>query len=126
MDDSYAQRCRRSLAAEQARSLSATDDWAHVDRERVHRDWDALYQEIAACLDGSRPGDPHVQELVGRHFGIACRFYTPSREAYIGMALLYAEDDSMREFHNSYHPGMVEFLGAAMKVYAERGSGFAA
>ncbi|MCP9956588.1 MULTISPECIES: TipAS antibiotic-recognition domain-containing protein [Streptomyces] len=126
MDEQYADECRRALAAEQARSLSQTNDWEHVDRDRVHRDWDTLYREIAARLDDSLPTDPHIQELVGRHFEIASRFYTPSREAYVGMALLYAEDAPMREFHNSYHPRMVGFLGEAMEAYAERGAGFAA
>ncbi|MEV7416357.1 hypothetical protein [Streptomyces sp. NPDC089919] len=32
----------------------------------------------------------------------------------------------MRAFHDSYHPGLVEFLGAAITVFAEQGSGFAA
>ncbi|MFV0126295.1 TipAS antibiotic-recognition domain-containing protein [Streptomyces sp. HMX112] len=124
MDEQYAQECRRSLAREQAVSLSATNDWEHVDRGQVHQDWDLLYREVAARLDGSLPGDQHIQELVHRHFEIACRFYTPTKEAYIGMALLYAEDAPMREFHNAYHPGMVEFLGEAMRIYAERGAGF--
>ncbi|WP_406204500.1 TipAS antibiotic-recognition domain-containing protein [Kitasatospora sp. NBC_01560] len=122
----YEDECRRALAEEQAKSLAETNDWEHVDRERVHRDWDVLYKEIAAALDESLPGDPQVQELVGRHFDIICRFYVPTREAYVGMALFYGEDDGMREFHNSYHPRMVEFLGEAIGVFAERGTGFAA
>ncbi len=125
MDQQYADACRQSLAAEQARSLSETDNWAHVDKDQVHRDWDVLYTEVAAGLEGSLPEDEHVQQFVRRHFSIICRFYTPTRQAYIGMALLYAEDDAMREFHNSYHPRMVEFLGDAMKVHAEQGAGFA-
>lgn len=124
MDEQYADECRQALAREQARSLSETDDWGHVDRDRVHRDWDVLYKELATHLDGSLPEDRHVQELVHRHFEIACRFYTPSREAYAGMALFYAENGPMREFHNSYHPRMVDFLGEAMRVYAGQGSGF--
>ncbi|GIF14492.1 hypothetical protein Ate01nite_45240 [Actinoplanes teichomyceticus] len=115
-----AARCRRSLAEEQTASLAATDDWAHVDRDRVHRDWHELYSEIAAAITaGARPQDEPVQELVGRHYAIASRFYPPSRDAYLGMALRYAEDDAMREWHNSYHPRMVEFLGGAMLRYAE-------
>ncbi|MFJ8692169.1 TipAS antibiotic-recognition domain-containing protein [Streptomyces roseolilacinus] len=124
MDEQYADECRRSLAREQARSLSETNGWEHVDKERVHQDWDLLYKEIAAHLDDSLPGDRHIQDLVRRHFEITCRFYTPTKEAYLGMALLYAEDAPMREFHNSYHPGMVGFLGEAMKVHAEQGAGF--
>ncbi|MFD7625541.1 TipAS antibiotic-recognition domain-containing protein [Streptomyces sp. NPDC059851] len=124
MGNQYEEECRRSLAEEQAKSLADTNNWEHVDKPQVHQDWDVLYREIAARLDGSLPGDPQIQELVGRHFGIACRFYAPSRKAYVGMALFYAEDDTMREFHNSYHPRMVEFLGEAMRIFAERGVGF--
>jgi hypothetical protein len=35
------------------------------------------------------------------------------------MALLYAEDDAMREVHNSFHADMVRFLSAAMCAHAE-------
>jgi hypothetical protein len=125
MVNQYEDECRRSMAEEQAKSLAGTNNWEHVDRNQVHQDWDVLYREIAARVDGSAPGDRQIQELVRRHFDIACRFYIPSRRAYVGMALFYAENDDMREFHNSYHPRMVEFLGDAMKILAERGAGFA-
>ena len=118
-DERYADRCRRSLSAEQARSLAETDAWAHVDKDRVHADWDVLYSEIAASLDDARPEDDATQALIERHFEIASRFYAPSREAYVGMGILYAEDAAMREFHNAYHPRMVEFLGPAMRVFAD-------
>ncbi|MEU1378076.1 TipAS antibiotic-recognition domain-containing protein [Streptomyces triculaminicus] len=125
MGNQYEDECRRSLAEEQAKSLAETNNWEHVDRNQVHQDWDGLYREIATCLDESLPGDREIQELVRRHFDIACRFYMPSRKTYVGMALFYAEDDAMREFHNSYHPRMVEFLGDAMRIFAERGVNFA-
>lgn len=120
MDDRYADRCRRSLSEEQARSLAETDGWAHVDKDRVHADWDALYTKIAGSLDGARPEDDLSQELIAKHFEIASRFYTPTREAYIGMAMLYSEDAAMKEFHNAYHPEMVDFLRLAMGVFADR------
>ncbi|MFJ9811079.1 TipAS antibiotic-recognition domain-containing protein [Streptomyces sp. NPDC101158] len=126
MGNSYEDQCRRALAEEQARSLAETNGWEHVDRERVHQDWDVLYREITVFLDGGcLPGDEQVQELVRRHFDVVCRFYVPSREAYVGMSLFYAEDEAMRAFHDSYHPRLVEFLGAAIKVFADQGSGFA-
>ena len=120
MDEGDADRCRRSLGEEQARSLAETDGWAHVDKDRVHADWDALYREIAVFLDGARPEGDRAQELIERHVQITSRFYAPTREAYIGMAMLYAEDAAMKEFHNAYHPRMVEFLGLAMRAYADK------
>ncbi|WP_260148818.1 TipAS antibiotic-recognition domain-containing protein [Streptomyces sp. PanSC9] len=73
-------------------------------------------------LPAGRPEDPGARPQALRHRQPVLH---PSREAYVGMSLFYAEDEAMRAFHDSYHPGMVEFLGAAIRVFAEQGSGFA-
>ncbi|BCJ47163.1 hypothetical protein Aiant_78200 [Actinoplanes ianthinogenes] len=115
-----ADRYRRALADEQAASLAATAGWAHVDKDQVHRDWHDLYGEIAAAITaGAQPGDEAVQDLVARHHAVVSRFYSPSTDAYLGMALFYAEDEGMRTWHTSYHPRMVEFLGAAMRHFTD-------
>jgi hypothetical protein len=89
--NNYEDECRRSLAEEQAKSLAGTNNWEHVDREQVHRDWDVLYRELTALLDGgSLPGDQQIQELVRRHFDIACRFYTPSIPTTPGWSISWA------------------------------------
>ena len=36
------------------------------------------------------------------------------------MSLFYREDLDMKEFHNSYHPRMVDFLGEAIYIYAHQ------
>ncbi|MFI5527397.1 TipAS antibiotic-recognition domain-containing protein [Kitasatospora sp. NPDC051853] len=124
MGSSYEDECRRALAEEQAKSLAETNNWEHVDKAKVHQDWDVLYREVTVLLEsGALPGDQQVQELVRRHFDIVCRFYVPSMEAYVGMSLFYAEDEAMRAFHDSHHLGMVEFLGSAIKVFAAQGGG---
>lgn len=86
----------------------------------MHHDWDRLYQELATLIDACLPEDEQIQPLMDRHYEIACRFYRPSKEAYIGMGLFYASNEPMREFHNSYHPRMVEFLGQSMWFHAQR------
>ena len=116
----YAKTCRSALAAEQAASLAQTDGWFHVDRQQVHRDWDTLYRALAAMLGQSEPSSPAVQDLMAQHHAIACRFYMPSKEAYIGMSLFYNENVDMRTFHNSYGPDLVDLLTEAMHVFAQR------
>ncbi|EJE54880.1 TipAS antibiotic-recognition domain-containing protein [Acidovorax sp. CF316] len=64
------------------------------------------------------PSSPAIQSLMARHHAIASRFYAPSREAYIGTALFYADNPDMKAFHNAYHPRMVAFLGEAIHTYA--------
>ena len=118
LSNKYLTECKNALNAEQTHSLSTTDNWAHVNRELVHQDWDLLYKKLAEYADGTTVDNMNVQKLMEEHFEITCRFYTPSKEAYIGMAIFYKEDEDMRKFHNSYHPEMVEYLGDAIVHYA--------
>ncbi|MBP2215089.1 TipAS antibiotic-recognition domain-containing protein [Arthrobacter sp. CAN_C5] len=114
----YLQTCRDTLTRDQAASFAATNGWAHVDRDEVHADWDEIYRELAQNIDQRNPEDDATQALIDRHYRIACQFYTPSKEAYIGMALSYRENQDMRVFHNGYHQDMVEFLIPAITTYA--------
>ena len=116
----FLEQCRQALQQEQAVSLVATNHWAHVDRPKVHADWDALYQNLAPHIGKSSADDAAVQSLISEHFAIACRFYTPSKLDYIGMSIFYRENADMAAFHNAYHPEMVSYLGDAMVVYAEQ------
>jgi uncharacterized coiled-coil DUF342 family protein len=120
LEPTYQEKCRQALEAEKTRSLTATNNWAHVDRAKVHADWDNLYKQFATLIDTSTATDNKVQELVAEHYQIACRFYTPSKEAYIGMALFYEENADMKKFHNQYHPKFVEFLGDAICHYSAK------
>ena len=116
----YLSECRDALSTEQARSLSATNNWAHVNRQQVHADWDALYKELAPLLECRAPDSVEVQALIERHYCLVSRFYAPSKEAYIGMSLFYGEDPAMRSFHEAHHISMVEFLAEAIPIYAQK------
>lgn len=118
LSSSYLQECRNALNEEQTRSLAATNHWEHVDRSRVHADWDALYQRISPLIASAEPSSSQMQDLIAEHYAIACRFYVPSARAYLGMALHYQENADMAAYHNAYHPDMVKFLAEAMNSYA--------
>ena len=118
LSNKYLTKCKNALDAEQSHSLSTTNNWAHVNRELVHKDWDVLYKKLAEYADSTVVDDENVQKLMKEHFEIACRFYTPSKEAYIGMGIFYKDNEDMKKFHNSYHPEMVEYLGDAIVHYA--------
>jgi len=120
LSQEYLAECKLALDSEQTKSLSTTDNWAHDDRELVHKDWDVLYKKLAGYANEVAVDDIKVQTLMKEHFDIACRFYTPSKKAYIGMALFYRENEPMKNFHNGYHPEMVSYLGDAMAYYANK------
>ena len=114
----YATTCRSALAAEQASSLSKPGGWSHVDKQQVHADWDRLYRTLAALTIDAEASSPQIQELMAQHYAIACRFYVPSKGAYIGMSLFYAENVEMRNFHDQYGANLVTCLAAAVQVFA--------
>nr|WP_295081771.1 TipAS antibiotic-recognition domain-containing protein [uncultured Roseateles sp.] len=123
MPNSYAEeleQCRQALFEEQSQSLASTAQWSHVDKGQAHADWDALYQRLAPLVDRSPAQAEEVQTLMAQHYAIASRFFRPSKKAYIGMALFYAENTEMRNFHNRYHPNMVTFLREAMAAHAHQ------
>ena len=117
--DDYLQSCRDALTREQAASRAETNDWAHVDRAQVHADWRDVYEELARGLDERSSVEAGTQDLIRRHHEIACRFYEPTPEAYIGMALFYRENEAMRAFHDGYHPALVDFLLSAITSFAQ-------
>lgn len=112
------EQCRNALSMEQNISLAETKNWSHVDRAKVHSDWDVLYRQIALLIDTSQPADENVQKLIAEHYDIVSRFYKPLRNAYIGMSLFYNENKEMFDFHTAYHPKMVDFMSTAMFLYA--------
>lgn len=116
----YLEQCRQALAEQQTKSLAETENWSHVDKQQVHIDWDILYKALAPLVEGSLPSSPEVQSLMSRHYSIAVRFYTPSRDAYIGLGLFYQDNPDMRAYHNQFHPSMVDFLGEAIYFFAQR------
>ncbi|WP_263832953.1 TipAS antibiotic-recognition domain-containing protein [Sulfurospirillum oryzae] len=117
--EEYLNSCREALQEEQNKSLSKTNNWEHVDRAKVHSKWDLLYKEIAQHIDNTKPDDIKIQELIAKHYAIACQFYIPTKKAYIAMGLFYEDNQDMKNYHNAYHPKMAEFLGNAMYFYAK-------
>ncbi len=115
----YLAKCKEALETQQTHSLSVTNNWEHVDRNLVHKDWDTLYKQLSKHVTTTAVDNVKMQLLMKEHFEIACRFYTPSKEAYVGMGIFYKENEDMWKFHYSYHPEMVDYLGDAIYHYAD-------
>lgn len=115
----FYEQCRAAMQTEQTLSLAETNNWAHVDRQQVHAQWDVLYKTLATMVDGYAPSSSEIQALMAEHYAIVSNFYVPSPLAYIGMSLFYAENPAMRDFHLAYHPKMLDFLQDAIWEYAQ-------
>jgi len=116
----YLNSCRDTLKAEQEKSLLETNNWAHVNKDDVHKKWNVLYVKISKELDILIAQDKIAQDFIKEHYELVCSFYEPSKKAYIGMSLFYKEDENMKLFHNSYHIKMLDFLEEAIYIYAQK------
>jgi hypothetical protein len=61
------------------------DQWLEQKREgdQIHMD---LVQAINQHLS---PASPEVQAIIRKHYQLTTRFWTPTRESYIGLSQLY-------------------------------------
>lgn len=102
-------------------SKRRTKDWTKEDFERVKQDYDELHHAFAKALSkGAAPETAEVQSLVKRHFEVVSRFWTPTRESYIGLGQTYGEHPNFRKLYDGYHPKLAEFMAKAMNVFAEK------
>jgi TipAS antibiotic-recognition domain len=68
---------REALSSEQMKSLAKTDNWSHVDKQRVHIDWDALYKELTPMMQHLPASAPEIQALIACHYSIVSHSMRP-------------------------------------------------
>jgi len=101
-------------------SKRRTKNWSKEDYEKVKQDYDELHRLFIAGLNrGLAPGAAEIQELTKRHFAVVNRFWTPTRQTYIGLGQTYCDYPDFRKLYDGYHPKLAEYLAEAMKIYAE-------
>jgi DNA-binding transcriptional MerR regulator len=117
--DPYAAEARErygEVAVESQRRVASWDDDA---ARGVAAEGDAVHRDLAALMqDGAPVDDPRVQAVVARHHAWVCHFWTPGREAYIGLGQLYVDDSRFTATIDATAPGLAAYLRDAMAVYA--------
>jgi hypothetical protein len=87
----------------------------------MHHTTEDVQIQLVAMLNAKRTSDaPEVQALVRKHYESITRFWTPDKERYIGLGEVYKESPDFKRFYDAYHPDLLDFLVAAMRVFAER------
>ena len=98
-----------------------TAKWSKNEWDDVKNQGDQLHKELATLIDqGLSPESDEVQSLMQKHFDMQNRFYELNKEVYIGLAGLYKDHPDFKKFFDAYHPRMIDFIGDAMRYYAEK------
>jgi MerR family transcriptional regulator, thiopeptide resistance regulator len=113
----------------------ARERWGDEAVDRGHASWEGLGEEgrtafgeesmaigrgLAELMaQGVDVADPRVQALVERHHRQIATFWTPTREAYVGLGQMYVDDERFTATYDAFAPGLAPYLRDAMAVFAE-------
>lgn len=118
--DPHAAEARERYGEEAVEAQRRAAGWSDERARGVAGEFDAIHRELAAAMTAGRPvDDPAVQELVARHHGFVSNFWTPGRDAYIGLGQLYLDDARFTATIDRAGAGLSAYLRDAMRVYAE-------
>jgi DNA-binding transcriptional MerR regulator len=93
--------------------------WTKADAAEIERLYGAAEADLVRMIEaGATADDPRVQEIIGRHFQVVSRFWTPNRESYTGLGQLYVDSPDFKARYDAQHPELAEFMRDAMAVYA--------
>jgi DNA-binding transcriptional MerR regulator len=102
-------------------SKKHTAKWDKDEWDEVKANGDKIHKDLAASINkGITAESDEVQLIIARHYQMVNRFYHASKEVYIGLTQLYAEHPDFKKFFDVYHPNMIEFIGQAMRYYANK------
>lgn len=101
-------------------SWKKVDHWKKPDWEQFKNAGEELNQALATAMQqGLKVDSNEVQQLVFKHYEWIKQFWTPTKESYLGLGQMYLEHPDYQQFYNRYHPDLVEYLVAAMKIFSE-------
>lgn len=94
--------------------------WAKADWENAKQAAAEIGRDLTRLMDQRMAVDSReVQSVIRRHYEWIKRFWTPTRESYIGLGQLIV-DSELRTAYEAHDPRLPEFIVAGMKVFAEK------
>lgn len=118
-DDPHADEARERWGEQAADVQRTVAGWSREEATEVHGEMAAVHRRLAELMGAGEPVDaPAVQDAVGAHHAWVSRFWTPGREAYVGLGEMYVEDARFTATIDAYGTGLSPYLRDAMAVYA--------
>ena len=115
--EKYAQEAEELYDAESVRESNRKwKTYSAAKKEAIMAEGKAVYTDmIAAMPKGAASAD--VQAIVERWRRHLEYFWTPNLDQLIGLANGYNEDPRFKANFDKMHPGLAEFMRAAVSVY---------
>lgn len=119
-NDPYAAEARERWGETATEAQRRAASWDEATASDVLATGKAVNARLAELMRaGAQVDDPAVQAAVADHHAWVRNFWTPGREAYIGLGELYVDDPRFTATIDAQAPGLAAYLRDAMRVYAE-------
>ena len=118
-EDPYAAQARERWGETAVEAQRRAAGWDQDTAAAVQREGEDVTRALGVALRTGRPvEDPSVQELVARQHAWVSRFWTPDRDAYVGLGRMYVDDERFTAHYDAVEPGLAVYLRDAIAVYA--------
>ena len=118
--NSYAQEAAQRWPMEYVESNLKLKSMSKEDQQNLFKLGRDNIKDIAdAFILQKDASDAEVQDLVAFHYNWVSVFWTPTKDAYIGLGQLYVTDQRFAQNYDKYAPGCAKFMSEAMKIYAQ-------
>lgn len=119
-DDPYAQEAQERWPQEYAQSQRQLRDLSPQEQRALFERGEEITRRLGSALEsGASSSDPHVQGLIAEHYSWVSAFWTPSREAYIGLGRMYVDDPRFAAHYDAVASGLAVFVRDAIEPWAE-------
>lgn len=102
-------------------SEKRTEQWGKDEWYDVSKQSGEIHKALAKAIEqGLKHNADEVQAIIHRHHALQNRFYECTKAVYLSSSELYAQHPDFKKHFEAYHPKMVEFIGKAMRFYANK------
>jgi hypothetical protein len=118
--NSYAEEAAQRWPKEYVESNLKLKSMSKEDQQKLFKLGSDNIKDIAdAFVLQKAANSPEVQKLVKIHYNWVSVFWTPTKDAYIGLGQMYVSDERFTQNYDKYAPGCAVFMAQAMDIYAQ-------
>ena len=119
-DEAYAAEAQQRWPAHYAESQRRLGRLSKTEQQALFEQGAAVTARMGEWMAAGRSvDDPEVQAIVAEHYRWVDAFWTPDREAYVGLGRMYVDDARFAANYDAVVPGLAVFMRDAMAVWAQ-------
>lgn len=94
--------------------------WTKDKWEYSNKEFESICQALTQLLkEGKSPNNEEAQDVISRHYSWLKKFWTPTKESYMGHAQFIVESD-LRKAYEVFHLDLPNYISEAIQVFCRQ------